>query len=136
MQQHWQALIGSVNHLVNVDKPFRGNIPHCPRGLLAAATHPSAVCIFILVEGLTGQGWVHVFGRWWDTRVNETGVVGAVGGMLIGSGLLCNVCHFFVLTPSDGQQSSRHHRYVVRIYRHDHFSSANVTGVGTFRAGF
>lgn len=76
---------------------------------------PFAFLMFILVEGLTSQGWVRVFSRWWATWVNETGVVGTVGGMLIGSGLLCNVCHFFALTPSDGQQLSRHHRYVVRI---------------------
>jgi Na+/H+ antiporter NhaD/arsenite permease-like protein len=56
---------------------------------------PFAFLMFILVEGLTSQGWVGVFSRWWDTWVNATGVVGAVGGMLIGSGLLCNVCHFF-----------------------------------------
>jgi len=54
---------------------------------------PFAFLMFILVQGLTSQGWVHIFGRWWDAWVNKTGVVGAVGGMLIGSGLLCNVCH-------------------------------------------
>jgi len=54
---------------------------------------PFASLMFILVQGLTSQGWVHIFGCWWDAWVNKTGVVGAVGGMLIGSGLLCNVCH-------------------------------------------
>lgn len=56
---------------------------------------PFAFLMFILVQGLTSQGWVRLFGNWWDAWVNKTGVVGAVGGMLIGSGLLCNVCHSF-----------------------------------------
>jgi hypothetical protein len=56
---------------------------------------PFAFLMFILVQGLTSQGWVRLFGHWWDAWVNKTGVVGAVGGMLIGSGLLCNVCHSF-----------------------------------------
>ncbi|KAI0002290.1 hypothetical protein BJV74DRAFT_973951 [Russula compacta] len=53
---------------------------------------PFAFLMFILVQGLASQGWVHVFARWWGTWSNKTGVVGAVGGMVIGSGLLCNIC--------------------------------------------
>jgi len=99
---------------------------------------PFAFLMFILVEGLTSQGWVRVFGRWWDTWVNATGIVGAVGGMLIGSGLLCNVCHatfFFALTSRD---ANNHHVITDMWYkhRHNHFTGPNVTGVGTFRAGY
>ena len=72
---------------------------------------PFAFLMFILVQGLASQGWVHVFACWWAVWVNKTGVVGAVGGMMIGSGLLCNVCHFV----SYRVQSSRHFRYVARI---------------------
>lgn len=95
---------------------------------------PFAFLMFILVEGLTSQGWVGVLGRWWDTWVNATGVVGAVGGMLIGSGLLCNVCHFFTLTSSD---ANNHHVTTDMWYehRHNHFASPNVTGMGIFRGG-
>jgi Na+/H+ antiporter NhaD/arsenite permease-like protein len=62
---------------------------------LPLALVPFAFLMFVLVQGLTSQGWVRLFGNWWDAWVNKTGVVGAVGGMLIGSGLLCNVCHSF-----------------------------------------
>jgi Na+/H+ antiporter NhaD/arsenite permease-like protein len=72
---------------------------------------PFAFLMFILVQGLASQGWVHVLACWWETWVNKTGVVGAVGGMMIGSGLLCNVCHLV----SCRVQSSRHFRYVARI---------------------
>ncbi|KAI0302282.1 hypothetical protein B0F90DRAFT_1816498 [Multifurca ochricompacta] len=53
---------------------------------------PFAFLMFILVQGLASQGWVHVFAGWWETWVNKTGVIGAVAGMVIGSGLLCNIC--------------------------------------------
>lgn len=53
---------------------------------------PFAFLMFILVQGLASQGWVHVFACWWVAWVNKMGVVGAVGGMMIGSGLLCNIC--------------------------------------------
>jgi Na+/H+ antiporter NhaD/arsenite permease-like protein len=56
---------------------------------------PFAFLMFILVQGLARQGWVHVFASWWEAWVNKTGIVGAAGGMVIGSGLLCNVCHSF-----------------------------------------
>lgn len=72
---------------------------------------PFAFLMFILVQGLASQGWVHVFACWWAAWVNKTGVVGAVGGMMTGSGLLCNVCHLV----SCRVQSSRHFRYVARI---------------------
>jgi Na+/H+ antiporter NhaD/arsenite permease-like protein len=71
---------------------------------------PFAFLMFILVQGLASQGWVHVFACWWAAWVNKTGVVGAVGGMITGSGLLCNVCHLV----SCRMQSSRHFRYVAR----------------------
>ena len=71
---------------------------------------PFAFLMFILVQGLASQGWVHVLACWWAAWVNKTGVVGAVGGMMIGSGFLCNVCHHV----SCRMQSSRHFRYVAR----------------------
>ena len=71
---------------------------------------PFAFLMFILIQGLASQGWVHVLACWWAAWVNKTGVVGAVGGMMIGSGLLCNVCHLV----SCRMQSSRHFRYVAR----------------------
>ena len=96
-----------------------------------------AFMMFILVQGLASQGWVRVFAHWWGAWVNKTGVVGAVGGMVIGSGLLCNVCH------SDWcrMQASRHFRYVARIsarpffwrgcYRNGSLSSPSPRGSGT-----
>jgi Na+/H+ antiporter NhaD/arsenite permease-like protein len=72
---------------------------------------PFAFLMFILVQGLASQGWVHVFACWWEAWVNKTGVVGAVSGMVIGSGLLCNVRH----TVSCRVQSSRQFRYVAQI---------------------
>ncbi|KAI9511443.1 hypothetical protein F5148DRAFT_323652 [Russula earlei] len=53
---------------------------------------PFAFLMFILIQGLASQGWVHVFASWWGAWVNKTGVIGAVSAMMIGSGLLCNVC--------------------------------------------
>jgi Na+/H+ antiporter NhaD/arsenite permease-like protein len=84
---------------------------HAVHRQLPLSLVPFAFLIFILVQGLASQGWVHVFARWWGAWVDKTGVVGAVGGMMIGSGLLCNVC------PSVRcrVQSSRHFRYVARI---------------------
>lgn len=96
---------------------------------------PFSFLMFILVQGLTSQGWVRLFGNWWDAWVNKTGVVGAVGGMLIGSGLLCNVCHSFF--PPLAIDACNHHvtTDMWHEYRHDHFSGADVTRVGVFRAG-
>jgi Na+/H+ antiporter NhaD/arsenite permease-like protein len=59
---------------------------------LPVALVPFAFLMFILVQGLASQGWVHTFANWWGAWVNKTGVVGAAAGMTIGSGLLCNVC--------------------------------------------
>ncbi|KAH9067731.1 hypothetical protein EDB87DRAFT_1585005 [Lactarius vividus] len=59
---------------------------------LPVALVPFAFLMFILVQGLASQGWVHVFAHWWGAWVNKTGVVGAAAGMTIGSGLLCNIC--------------------------------------------
>lgn len=59
---------------------------------LPVALVPFAFLMFILVQGLASQGWVHTFADWWGAWVNMTGVVGAAAGMTVGSGLLCNVC--------------------------------------------
>lgn len=63
---------------------------------------PFAFLMFILVQGLASQGWVHTFANWWGAWVNKTGVVGAAAGMTIGSGLLCNVRHVarFLVPPN------------------------------------
>ena len=73
---------------------------------------PFAFLMFILVQALTSQGWVGILACWWGAWVDKTGVVGAAGGMVIGSGLLCNVCDYCIWCCT---QSSRHHRYVARI---------------------
>ncbi|KAI0001037.1 hypothetical protein BJV77DRAFT_1057877 [Russula vinacea] len=57
---------------------------------------PFAFLMFILVQALTSQGWVGIFACWWGAWVDKTGVLGAAGGMVIGSGLLCNVCHYCI----------------------------------------
>ncbi|KAH8103520.1 hypothetical protein BXZ70DRAFT_736053 [Cristinia sonorae] len=53
---------------------------------------PFAFLMFILVQGLSNQGWVEIFTKWWIAWVNKTGTVGAIGGMGFISCLLCNVC--------------------------------------------
>jgi Na+/H+ antiporter NhaD/arsenite permease-like protein len=75
---------------------------------------PFAFLMFVLVQGLASQGWVHVFACWWAAWVNKTGVMGAIGGMMIGSGLLCNVCHL-VSCRVQSSRHLRHFRYVARI---------------------
>lgn len=52
---------------------------------------PFAILMFILVQGLSAQGWVEVFARWWSAWVKKTGVLGAIGGMGFISCILCNV---------------------------------------------
>ena len=44
-----------------------------------------------LVQGLSAQGWVELFARWWAAWADRTGTLGAVGGMGLLSCLLCNV---------------------------------------------
>jgi len=92
-------------------------IVHAVYRQLPLSLVPFAFLMFILVQGLASQGWVHVFACWWAAWVNKTGVVGAVGGMMIGSGLLCNVCHI----ASCLVQSSRHFRYVARTLERPFF---------------
>lgn len=69
-------------------------IPRLPLSLV-----PFALCMFIIVQTLTSQGWVEVFANWWKAWIDvcsEGGsratIVGAVCGMLVVSTLLCNVC--------------------------------------------
>ena len=59
---------------------------HLPLALL-----PFAFCMFVLVQALVTKGWVPVFAHGWDTWVDKTGTVGAVGGMGFLSVILCNV---------------------------------------------
>ena len=68
-------------------------IPRLPVSLVLFA-----FCMFILVQALTTWGWVEVFAGWWSAWIrvcmkNGTGAatVGAIGGMLLASVLLCNV---------------------------------------------
>ncbi|EMC93804.1 hypothetical protein BAUCODRAFT_124558 [Baudoinia panamericana UAMH 10762] len=51
---------------------------------------PFALCMFILCQSLVTKGWVGVFAYGWDHWVSRTGPVGAVGGMMFVSILLCN----------------------------------------------
>lgn len=99
---------------------------------------PFAFLMFILVQGLASQGWVHVFARWWGTWSNRTGVIGAVGGMVIGSGLLCNVCQplsfFFSVLTSSGVCNHHVTTDMWHKYWHGHSFSADVTGMGVCRA--
>lgn len=62
---------------------------------------PFAFCMFILVQALTSHGWVETFATWWAGWIrvcskngSNSALVGAVGGMLFVSVLLCNVGHF------------------------------------------
>ncbi|OCB91636.1 Chalcone-flavanone isomerase [Sanghuangporus baumii] len=71
-----------------------GIIPRLPLSLVLFA-----FCMFILVQALTTWGWVEVFAGWWSAWIrvctdNGTGsaTVGAIGGMLLISTLLCNIC--------------------------------------------
>jgi len=53
---------------------------------------PFAFLMFILVQGLSSQGWVEIFTKWWTAWVDETGTLGAIGGMGFIACMLCNVC--------------------------------------------
>ncbi|TCD66275.1 hypothetical protein EIP91_001604 [Steccherinum ochraceum] len=53
---------------------------------------PFAFLMFILVQGLSSQGWVEIFTKWWVAWVDKTGTLGAIGGMGFISCMLCNVC--------------------------------------------
>ncbi|KAJ9613384.1 hypothetical protein H2200_003326 [Cladophialophora chaetospira] len=57
---------------------------------LPFALVPFALSMFVLVQGLVTKGWVPVFAYGWDHWVNETGTVGAIGGMGFLSVVLCN----------------------------------------------
>ncbi|KAA1476467.1 hypothetical protein DENSPDRAFT_853693 [Dentipellis sp. KUC8613] len=59
---------------------------------LPIALLPFSFLMFILVQGLASKGWIEIFAGWWEAWVSKTGVVGAVAGMAVGSGLLCNIC--------------------------------------------
>jgi Na+/H+ antiporter NhaD/arsenite permease-like protein len=52
---------------------------------------PFAFLMFILVQGLGSKGWVEVFATWWSAWIDKTSVLGAVGGMMFISCILCNV---------------------------------------------
>jgi Na+/H+ antiporter NhaD/arsenite permease-like protein len=84
------SLISStlLHHFVQTFPTVHGACQKLPLSLV-----PFAFSMFILVQGLASQGWVHVLANWWGAWVNQTGIVGAVAGMVIGSGLLCNVRH-------------------------------------------
>ncbi|KZT03924.1 uncharacterized protein LAESUDRAFT_744420 [Laetiporus sulphureus 93-53] len=53
---------------------------------------PFAFLMFILVQGLSSQGWVELFARWWAAWVHRTGLLGAIGGMGFLACMFCNVC--------------------------------------------
>lgn len=52
---------------------------------------PFAFAMFILVQALVTKGWIEVFAYGWDHWVDQTGTVGAIGGMGFLSVILCNV---------------------------------------------
>ncbi|VUC27256.1 unnamed protein product [Clonostachys rosea] len=60
-------------------------IVHLPFALV-----PFAFCMFVLVQALVTKGWVPVFAYGWDHWVENTGTVGAIGGMGFLSVVLCN----------------------------------------------
>jgi Na+/H+ antiporter NhaD/arsenite permease-like protein len=97
---------------------------------------PFAFSMFILVQGLASHGWVHVLANWWGAWVSKTGVVGAVAGMMIGSGLLCNVRHSlrlefsFPLISLSGTLNDHVTADMWNEYWHDHSSSTDATRVG------
>jgi len=95
---------------------------------------PFAFLMFILVQGLASQGWVHVFACWWAAWVNKTGVLGAVCGMMIGSGLLCNVYHLVSCLVSCLVFNHHVTLDLWHKYRHDHSPSADATGMGVCQA--
>lgn len=53
---------------------------------------PFAFLMFILVQGLSAQGWVDVFSGWWAAWIHKTGVLGAIGGMGFVACMCCNLC--------------------------------------------
>ncbi|CAH0047117.1 unnamed protein product [Clonostachys solani] len=57
---------------------------------LPFALVPFAFCMFILVQALVTKGWVPVFAYGWDHWVENTGTVGAIGGIGLLSVLLYN----------------------------------------------
>ena len=79
-------LLTCAHHVIG---KFPGVYGICKK--LPVALVPFAFLMFILVQGLASQGWVQTFAHWWSAWANMTGVVGAAAGMMIGSGLLCNV---------------------------------------------
>ena len=60
-------------------------------GRLPFSLLPFAFSMFILVQGLSSQGWVELFARWWTAWVHKTGSIGAVAGMGFLSVCLSNV---------------------------------------------
>ncbi|KAI0785821.1 hypothetical protein C8Q75DRAFT_722360 [Abortiporus biennis] len=59
---------------------------------LPIALLPFAFLMFILVQGLSSQGWVELFSKGWSAWVDRTGVLGAIGGMGFISCIFCNIC--------------------------------------------
>ncbi|KAL2862806.1 putative arsenite efflux transporter ArsB-like [Aspergillus lucknowensis] len=60
-------------------------VSHMPFALV-----PFAFAMFVLVQALATKGWIEVFAYGWDHWVNQTGTVGAIGGMGFLSVILCN----------------------------------------------
>jgi Na+/H+ antiporter NhaD/arsenite permease-like protein len=113
-----------LHHLVQTFPTVHGVCQKLPLSLV-----PFAFLMFILVQGLASQGWVHVLASWWGAWVSKTGIVGAVAGMVIGSGLLCNVCHSPTL-PLMWKLNDHVTIDMRNEYRHDHSSSTDATRMG------
>ena len=120
-EQDIKAGLALSSFLLTYAQRVTGKIPGvygvCKK--LPVALVPFAFLMFILVQGLASLGWVHTFANWWGAWVNKTGVVGAAAGMMIGSGLLCNVrniTHFLVPpNPKWPTRSSRQCRHAAQI---------------------
>ncbi|KAL5534598.1 hypothetical protein ACEPAG_1061 [Sanghuangporus baumii] len=87
-----------VSYIQNIKRDtlptVMGIIPRLPLSLVLFA-----FCMFILVQALTTWGWVEVFAGWWSAWIRmcadngtASATVGAIGGMLLISTLLCNIC--------------------------------------------
>ncbi|KAH8118958.1 hypothetical protein DFH11DRAFT_1562144 [Phellopilus nigrolimitatus] len=90
-----QTLLSLISDLKQEKLPTLCSIlPRLPFSLVLFA-----FCMFILVQALTTRGWVEVFAIWWTAWVrvcskagSGSAIVGAIGGMLLVSVLLCNLC--------------------------------------------
>ncbi|KAF9518505.1 hypothetical protein BS47DRAFT_259850 [Hydnum rufescens UP504] len=68
--QHWLRALSDTFPTVS------SVMVHIPFALLLFA-----FSMFVLVQGLSSQGWVEILAQWWSAWVHKTGSIGAVAGM-------------------------------------------------------